>query len=245
MSVTVDATSAALEAQLNTSTTTLASFMTIGAGATFLIVGFETNSNSPGTWTVTWDSGGTNQAMTQIGVFKTFGGANAGGVALFGLVNPTTGLKSLGYSATSGASNDTYILGRSYKGSITTSVAAATYAAATNSSGATATTQASVTAAASVANTDMVFWIAACDNSSIPDNPKTPSDITVLIATDSAANNNCGWADGLGNGSASTLQWDLKVGGTLTAATWAAAMVAIKAPATAISSSTLPLMGVG
>ncbi len=64
--------------------------ITLGASATQLFVAVSYGSTVTIT-SVTWDQGGTNQAMTQIGTanssdFKTY---------LFGLMSPTTGTKTL------------------------------------------------------------------------------------------------------------------------------------------------------
>src|SRR5438552_310228 len=66
----------------------------VGASATVLIAIFAINGSvaNTGTVAVTWDQGGTNQAMTLIG-----SGANVGiwSIYMFGLKSPTAGAKTI------------------------------------------------------------------------------------------------------------------------------------------------------
>ena len=72
--------------------------MTVGSGANsalLCLVWFSGTDALPAGLTVVWDNGGTNQSMTQV-VSTNFGDSNinAGG-AIFGLVAPTSGNKTL------------------------------------------------------------------------------------------------------------------------------------------------------
>lgn len=72
--------------------------LTVGSGsnrALVAMVTFGTDTPSP---VLTWDSGGTNQSMTQIDT-NTFG-AGSGTVFLFGLIAPTSGNKTLHFAWT-------------------------------------------------------------------------------------------------------------------------------------------------
>lgn len=120
MAVTKDAISAGVLASTGIATLAAGTFgLTIGATATFLLVGFEVDSATPSS--VNWDPAGTNQPMTLIG---TVAAGTTSNIALFGLVNPTPGNKSISFTAT--ANNSAYIFGISFTGSETSSVAAAT-----------------------------------------------------------------------------------------------------------------------
>lgn len=68
---------------------------TIGSGtnrALIVLVGLQTTIAAAGTVAVTWDQGGTNQAMTLIGSKDTPGGFS---VHIFGLRSPTSGSKTI------------------------------------------------------------------------------------------------------------------------------------------------------
>lgn len=96
--------------------------VTAGATALVLLVKFNGLAAAIGTVTLTWDSGGTNQAMTQL-VQKD--GTNTG-LWIFGLRNPTSGTaKTLSINWSGGGNQHIDICGVSYNGSDTTSDATA------------------------------------------------------------------------------------------------------------------------
>ena len=74
--------------------------ITVGAGANrALVVLLQfTSTTLPGSLTVTWDSGASNQAMTQI--TNTFANNGTNCPVLYGLVNPVSGLKTLAVNFT-------------------------------------------------------------------------------------------------------------------------------------------------
>ncbi len=135
-----------------------ASFMTISAGATFLLVGAQifTDPAVQGTNSFIWDQGGTNQAMTSLGAafFDVDSGAQ---LQFFGLVNPTAGTLTLrlSNSGNTNGNQSAVVFGISFNGSVTTSVAAATEGYATNQNAAgTPSATASVSSAASIPSGD-------------------------------------------------------------------------------------------
>lgn len=91
--------------------------LTIGSGSgRCLVYGVYLNgvSSAPGGLTAVWDSGGTNQTMNLLDtVGSTFG--TLGFVAIYGLMNPTSGNKTFKVSWASGTQN-VIVLGSSYTG---------------------------------------------------------------------------------------------------------------------------------
>jgi hypothetical protein len=85
-----------------------ANLITVAADDTALVIGIAFMSSThgdddPGTVTFTWDNGGTNQAMTQLGppIKSSLIGGNATSVVyFFGLESPTSGTKSFQFSWT-------------------------------------------------------------------------------------------------------------------------------------------------
>jgi hypothetical protein len=109
MSVAIDAqtTSAFSGSGTNAFTSTA---LTVGSGSNrALIVVMTMDTQTPTGLTLTWDSGGSNQAMTQIGS-ATNGqtGGNFNYITMFGLVNPISGNKTLAGSWTSPCGADAY-----------------------------------------------------------------------------------------------------------------------------------------
>jgi hypothetical protein len=101
MTVAVDATSSASAHGTGTSGTIAT--LTVGSGSNRGLVAIMVNDVNPGTVTAIWDSGGTNQAMGQIGTTEidSVGGA----VSVFGLVAPTSGTKTLAFTTTNTVSD--------------------------------------------------------------------------------------------------------------------------------------------
>jgi hypothetical protein len=105
-------------------TNDFANIATVGGTATALVVGLAFSDQASVVSAVTWDQGGTNQACTVIGTAN----AAAGGIgrcAFYGLVSPTTGLKSLRVAISSGFLGEVFVFAESFTGSTTTSVATA------------------------------------------------------------------------------------------------------------------------
>ena len=204
---------------------TIAGFQTVGASATCLWVAVEVDTTTVGAWTVTWDSAGTAQVMTQVGSNISQGGGSALTLAQFVLVNPTTGTKNLKIVGASiaGAPN-MYVAGASFTGTATASVAAATEGAATANDGGTTGTTASVTTGVSIPSGDMAVAGFVIDTAgSISSTNGTNIGICGVLTNNAAA------AYYSGGGGTIT--------GTATsgaAAHWAAAIVGIKAPASAV-----------
>lgn len=135
-----------------------ASFMTISAGATFLLVGAQVTGDpaTQGTNSFVWDQGGTNQAMTSLGA-AVYNSGSGFQFQFFGLVNPTSGTKTLRLTNagnTSGNAN-AVIFGISFNGTASASVAAATEGYATNTDGGSTSATASVSSGVSIPSGDM------------------------------------------------------------------------------------------
>jgi|SRR5882724_215259 len=101
MAVTVDVTGTVL---VGASSVTSINYtgITVGAGsnrALIVTLGLGNTALTSG-WTATWDSGGTNQAMTLLKSQTHTSGANNDAGVIFGLRNPTSGLKTLALSWT-------------------------------------------------------------------------------------------------------------------------------------------------
>jgi hypothetical protein len=127
--------------------------LTVGASASLLIIGIEADTSTPGTITVKWDPAGTAQTMTQVGSTLTVSSGTPASMALFGVVNPTAGLKPVSIALSGQATTvHTYVYGISFTGSATSSVAAATEGFASASGTGTAM---SVASAASIPSGDM------------------------------------------------------------------------------------------
>lgn len=101
--------------------------LTVGSGTNrALVAGIIISSTSaPTSVTAVWDSGGTNQSMTQIGTGTSTTTSTMQYIFLFGLLAPTSGNKTLAFSWTNAASNGGYASAISFTGVNQTSVAAA------------------------------------------------------------------------------------------------------------------------
>lgn len=115
--------------------------LTVGGSATALVVPLTLIPAPSANPTVTWDNGGTNQAMTLIGVVTDTTNIN-GKTYLYGLVNPTTGNKTL--AATWTTTSARFIVNAiSFTGTATTFATAFTnFASTDNTSSTTTVTQA-------------------------------------------------------------------------------------------------------
>lgn len=132
MTVSVDATGT--KSYFTSSTSVNYTGLTVGSGSNRALVvslEFDTNGTVSGI-SATWDNGGTNQSMTQL-AFIDNGGTRPS--ALFGLVNPTSGNKTLHVSWTT--ATPVFVVGMSFAGVVQTSAATAFPHQATNTNVAT------------------------------------------------------------------------------------------------------------
>ncbi len=164
-------------------TSDIATFINITAGATFLLVGVEFNQGggTGGTLALTWDQGGTNQSMTSLG--SPVLNSNVGdAIQYFGLVNPTSGNKTLRVTNSGNTFGNlgAEIWGMSFNGTATASVAAATEGYATNTDGGTAGTALTVSSAVSIPSGDMAVtqWIDTTSMTTFPTDSGTLGDNT-------------------------------------------------------------------
>ncbi|HXB11919.1 MAG TPA: hypothetical protein VNZ45_08045 [Bacteroidia bacterium] len=189
----------------NTTAVTQTYTFTVSSGAT-LAVFFIVQDVTQSITSVTWDSGGTNQACTLIGS-KSDPTASLGAVYLYGRINPTVGTNKT-LSVVNGVTTGESAEMQSYSGTVTSSVAAACTNVLT-ANGTTAGTQSVGTAAQSGANGD--YYISGY---------MTPGGISALsnitIYNLSPAGN-----DAAGNGVAST-GTSISLTATIPTSTWAA-----------------------
>ena len=124
MALTVDAKAAALTeiSAVNGTTGKTSTNLTVTASATGLLASlcFDGSANL-GSIAMHWDATSTNVAMTQIGTTTYVAGV--GQIALFGLVSPVSGAKTL--KATWTGTGTGYMASMSFAGSVSSSVAAA------------------------------------------------------------------------------------------------------------------------
>lgn len=116
MSVTVDVTGTAFNS--NTSPCASSTSITVGATASCLLVIVEIDDATTTITAPTWNG----VTMTLIGTGVTTD--NLGRASLYGLVNPASGAQSLSCSFSGGAPGNMQMCAISFKGSITSSVAA-------------------------------------------------------------------------------------------------------------------------
>src|SRR6185437_14616436 len=90
MAVAVDASATAPTIVGTATTSASLTTLTVGSSATALLAVVNSNNNLSGL-TLTWDNGGTNQAMTLVGSVNI----TSGWIWIFGLLNPTPGAKTL------------------------------------------------------------------------------------------------------------------------------------------------------
>lgn len=130
--------------------------ITVGSGAKALLVTIVfdgTNTNTmPTSITCTWDQGGTNQAMTQVGILddtSTGANNNADGLVMFGLLNPTAGNKTIRFTWTGATISQWDVSAMSFIGNDLTSIANAFQFATSNSPG-TSNATSTITATSAV-----------------------------------------------------------------------------------------------
>lgn len=104
MAVAVDATGTAKTGVAATSTGSIAAGITVGAGANpILVLGIQFGGDPGAITACNWDSGGTPQAMTQVGTLK-LESDNLGSATIFALTAPTAGAKNISITWTNSVS---------------------------------------------------------------------------------------------------------------------------------------------
>src|ERR1700746_2328614 len=94
MAVAVDATGTGKTGVAATSLSEAVSSITVGSGSNRVLILHIQFGGDPGAITaVTWDTGGTNQAMTQVGIIHE--SDSLAFAAIYGLIAPTSGAKLL------------------------------------------------------------------------------------------------------------------------------------------------------
>lgn len=105
--ITLDAAATSV-AYANTATSVSNTTQTVGTASDRVCVAIVVMTNkTPTNQTMTWDSSGTKQAMTLLQE-KTFVGGPGSRVEIWGLINPTSGTKTLTYSFT-GTSTEVFL----------------------------------------------------------------------------------------------------------------------------------------
>lgn len=196
--------------------------ITVAAGsdrALVCTIGFEQNATSI---TFTWDSGGTNQAMTSVNSQKEDTWPRY--IYIFGLLAPTTGNKTLAISWTTSASGRVNCV--AFDGVLQTNIAAA-FTNAANSSGNSANPSQAITTSSGDAT---VCGLMASNGPS--------AESQTLIMRTSSGHGSSTYA--LSTGSSDTHSW------TLGSITWGIAGIRINQVAAGGSAvRSLSLMGVG
>jgi hypothetical protein len=188
---------------------------TVNASDTLALF-FIVADTAPVITSVTWDSGGTNQACTQVAT-RACSTATNGTVWIYAVVNPTSGTKTLSvaFTGTVGISAEM----QSYTGSVTTSVAAAC----TNALTGQGTSATASTAAQSGVSGDM--YVSAYVSGVINSVSNTSIYLLAPAGNDAAANR----AQSTGVG--------ITLTASLTSGQWAAVSCDIKAATTSVTSS--------
>lgn len=145
-----------------------------------LVAALSVSNQGIASLTVTWDNGGTNQAMTQIIAQNDGGGSATGRAILHGLVAPTSGNKTL-RAAWTGAS-DIYLDALSCSGADQTG-GTTTFANASSNSGGGASPQNPTVAVSSAVGNLTVAVLCASDNGTINSVTQTQVYIDNLAAT--------------------------------------------------------------
>lgn len=192
--VTFDAgsTSVCVDNTTNATSTTC-STITVGSGSNRVLICGISWTATPTSPTVTWDSGGTNQAMTQI-----TSNLNTRFNALYGLVNPTSGLKTLSIAWSNGITG--------------TQTGCASYAGASQAGGATtfynSTTASGTGTAISVACPSIASGDMAMDNAEGDQGISTPTQTSIAIGSGGISFNE-GLSRASGAGGSITFGWTL------------------------------------
>jgi hypothetical protein len=179
---------------------------------------------------VTWDNGGTNQAMASIGATNVTSGTNQFRVELWGLVAPTSGQKTL-HVVISGTTSDVYIDEVSFTG-VDQTGGATSFANVTSNSATTASTE-TITVTSAVGNIGVVNWIGDVSMS-------TPGAGETAIYLDTSGSITSA-AGARKPGAAGTITQTNSANNNA----WAGVAVNVVAAAVAASGGTLPMMGVG
>lgn len=197
----------------------IAGFQNTGASDTLLLVfwGISDATTNIGTVTAKWGS----QTLTEIGSALLWGSSSDSSY-VFGLVSPTSGSQGLTISWTGAGGLDSYaVFGISFTGSVSNSVAAATYAFQSNSNS-TANTTSTVTTAASVTTGDIAVAMQLAQQTGF--SAVSGTEIDIFNVTGGF---NAGCNRSTGAGSAITLT------GTCASALWGSTIVAVAAAAAA------------
>lgn len=220
MALTVDATGTELN-QGGVASPLSYTGITVGSGASQLLVLFTSNAATLTGAAGTWDSGGTNQAMTLLG--QQASASTPVNVAMFGLLNPTAGNKTLSLSWTSSTASVLGVCAISFTGGETSSIANS-FKSFVGGAGTTLTSTLTVSGAAGN--------ISVC-HESLEASAAAPT-ATSSTALYTPSNSNAGQAAARAP-SASSLVWTINPAGT---AEWAAC--AIDVAVAAASSPVIP-----
>lgn len=212
MAVTVDATAAAVTQGTGVATASSTN-LTVTASATALLVWLEFAQNIPTGLTVRWDNTGTPQAMTLVASATNSGGTTY--CALYGLLAPTSGAKTLNATWTGNAAFA--MMSISFRGTDTSSIANA-FKNANSNTGTSAS--ATVTGTSATGNIN----VAGCCN--------TTQNMSSLAATGSTSvfvDNSHAATSGARATGAASVAW---TGTVAASAAWAIACIDVSVPAT-------------
>lgn len=210
-----------------------ANFMTVGSGSNrALVVGVTCNSataNVPSA--VTWDQGGTNQSLSSLGTAIATGDG-VSKVYLYGIVAPTSGLKTLRVSCSPSGTGEIFVCGVSVAGADQTG-GVTTFAHYNTATGNSATGSVTITSASGNITVEMT---------SGPEVMSSPTQTQVFV-NNSGSFTSAGASRAAGAATV-THQWTFA-----SAVQWAVAGIDIVAAgggggAAVIAIPTLPLMGV-
>jgi hypothetical protein len=226
MAVAFDAKSASITAAtsaFSNGTPTFTGLLTVGVGATFLIIGISVEAATGSTTGVSWNS----VAMTQIGTTISLTGTNSNAIiSLWGLVNPASGSNTLGVTCSGlPGSSSGYYFGISFTGTSTASVAAATKGFNTNTA---TSTSLSVTSGVSLSASEMAVAFGIATGNGYNNSTTETMGGTQIGENQSLADNACA-AYFTGTGSTTTAS------ATLSAPSqpWGAMIVGLTTPAAA------------
>jgi hypothetical protein len=175
--------------------------LTIGAGLSnsalvvCVMLDAAATNYASATNTATWDNGGTNQAMTRIGIIGD--PANGAFIEYWGLLSPTAGNKTLHYTSSSASITQTVINAISLTGVVQTNIATAMPTA--HFSSVSLNNTSAPTFAVTSASGNMVFGAQANIAASDADPLTSPAGATEWIHdTSVAVNGECYHAAGAG-----------------------------------------------
>jgi hypothetical protein len=186
--------------------------LTVGAGATALLVFLTNTTAATSNVTCTWDSGASNQACTSLAVQT----ATSVYLQMFGLLNPVAGAKTLHLAWTTSSGAEIYSL--SLKGNNTASIAAAFTGAQ------------QVTASSSSVSVTVPGAVGDMSFAAFTDNFATPVTLTAAGSTNLFTSNVItAWILSRAPGASPSVAWTGNPGGT---GSWAAVGINVAALAT-------------